>query len=266
MIFGFWQGVSGLQAGARYLDALAADISNVNTPGYKHHQVQLVETKEGPLYRADRVFPSPVPDWVRYGGGVGVGAIQRDFSGGPPMATGIDTDLMIQGPGFFALREEGGQVGYTRHGSFRWDGQGRLVDPAGRLLLDDRGNPITLPEKAVKVAIAPGGVVTAWVPKGQGVLEAVTVGRVGVALADAPHALLAADGLYRVPPGRGELPLGPGGEGRRGTVQPGYLEGSNVDLAKAMVDLLLVQRAYSMNARALANADELWSSIQHLMG
>ncbi|MDI3269274.1 MAG: flagellar hook basal-body protein [Bacillota bacterium] len=266
MIFGFWQGASGLQAGARYLDALAADISNVNTPGYKRHRVQMVEVEQGPLYRSDRVQSSPIPDWVRYGSGAVLGALQRDFAGGAPMATGVDTDLMLNGPGFFVLREENGQVGYTRHGAFRWDGQGHLVDPAGRLLLDVKGNPLTLPEKAVKAAIGPGGVVTAWVPKAGGALEAVTVGRVGVALEQAPQMLVAADGLYRAGPGQGELPLGEAGQGGRGDLQPGYLEGSNVDLAQAMVDLLVVQRAYSMNARALANADELWSSIHHLLG
>lgn len=270
MLTGIWSAASGMGAGSRMLDALAVDLANVNTPGYKRNIVQFAETAEEIQYRAGRTTgPAGVAagaDWVRMGYGVNETADLRDFAQGSLLDTGRPLDLAIEGGGFFVVRNADGSLGYTRAGGFRVDVNGQIVDPEGRLLQSDKGTSITLPKDARDVAVAADGTITARVPAPSGGDQVVTVARVGLAFTEAPEALVPDSGVFVNPAGVATPALGGPGEGGRGTVRQGALEAANVDLASAMVGLIIAQRAYTMSARAFSGADQMWNEANTLYG
>ncbi|MBE3589530.1 MAG: flagellar hook-basal body protein [Firmicutes bacterium] len=268
MLSGIWASASGLAAGSLKLDALADDLANVNTPGFKRNVVDFAEAEESARYRADRAAAAAGRagwDWVLLGAGVRPDGARRDFAAGALMETGQPFDLAIQGDGFFAVRLADGSIGYTRAGAFRLDGSGRLVDPQGRPVLSDRGTEIRLPAGAVEPSVAPDGTLTVLAPGTGGAVQPVTVARVGVALAQA-DTLEPSEGVYVPAAGAAAPQLGAAGQGGRGALVQGALEASNVDLAQAMTGLILTQRAYALNARALSTADEMWQEANRLYG
>lgn len=270
MLTGLWSAASGMGAGSRMLDALAVDLANVNTPGYKRNVLQFAESAEEAQYRAGRTAgPAGVTsaaDWVRMGYGVSEASAVRDFAQGTILDTGQPLDLAIQGKGFFALQNPDGSKGYTRSGAFRADANGQLVDPAGRLLLGDKGTAITLPKGALDVSISGDGTVTARVTGPTGADQLQTVARIGVAYTEAPETLLPDSGVFTAPDSASAPAIGGPGEGGRGTLRQGALESANVDLASAMVGLIIAQRAYTMSARAFSGADQMWNEANTLYG
>ncbi|MBX5476137.1 MAG: flagellar hook-basal body protein [Clostridia bacterium] len=267
MLSGLWASASGLRAGSLRLDALADDLANVNTPGFKRNVVDFAESQETARYRADRTAGARGAgwDWVLLGAGVNPVDARRDFAAGSLETTGQPFDVALQGEGFFAVRLADGTIGYTRAGAFRLDGSGRLVDAEGRAVLSDRGTEIRLPADATEPAIAPDGTLTVQTVDSKGVAQRVTVARIGVALAQS-DTLEPAEGVYVPAAGAPAPQLGAAGQGGRGTVLQGALEASNVDLASAMTGLIIAQRAYSLNARALSTADEMWQEANRLYG
>jgi flagellar hook-basal body protein len=125
-------GVSGLQAHQQKMDTISNNVSNINTPGYKKSQTvfksflsQTLSSASQPTAQSGGTNPQQV------GLGVQVGAINKDMGQGQLQRTGVNTDLAIQGEGFFEVRESGGNRSlFTRSGSFQIDADGRLVDPS----------------------------------------------------------------------------------------------------------------------------------------
>lgn len=125
-------GVSGLQAHFDKMDTLSNNISNLNTAGFKKSNVvfksflsQQTATATAPTENRGGTNPQSV------GLGTQVGSVNLDMSQGQVQRTGVNTDLAIQGEGFFTAREAGTSNNlYTRAGSFEFDSQGRLVDPS----------------------------------------------------------------------------------------------------------------------------------------
>lgn len=128
--------VSGIDANQTYLDAVANNIANADTIGYKDQSVQfqdlLAEQISGgaapPASGGAGVNP------ISVGSGVRVGASTADLSEGSLEATGQATDVAIQGSGYL-ITDSGGQVGYTRDGSLTVDANGNLATQYGGLVM-----------------------------------------------------------------------------------------------------------------------------------
>lgn len=127
-------GVSGLQAQQTMLDVVGNNIANVNTTGYKSSSVefedtlsQMLGTASAPQGNQGGTSPAEV------GLGVRVAATATDFTEGAAQTTGVGTNLMINGGGFFIVNA-GGQTEYTRSGAFTADGAGNLVTPDGAIV------------------------------------------------------------------------------------------------------------------------------------
>lgn len=146
--------LSGLSASQTRLDVAGNNIANVNTTGYKSTSVDFQT-------QLSRTLSAGAPPGVVLGGtnprqiglGVSVGSIGRDFSNGSIDPTGVNTDLAIDGNGFFVLRNNDGSQVYTRDGSFTLDAEQKLVSSNGRYVLGyavdtafnlDTGNPTSL--------------------------------------------------------------------------------------------------------------------------
>ncbi len=123
-----YTGVSGLQANSVRLNVIGNNIANVNTVGFKAGRVSFSENLVQTIADARRPREGATGgiNPIAYGLGVGVASIDNIFTQGNPEATGVTTDVAIQGEGFFVLRE-GQRKLYTRAGAFQFDGEGRLV-------------------------------------------------------------------------------------------------------------------------------------------
>jgi flagellar hook protein FlgE len=134
MLRSLFAGVSGLRAHQTMLDVVGNNIANVNTTGFKASQTEFEDTLSQALKAAGapqgaRGGTNP----AQVGLGVSVAAINTTFTQGPAETTGVDTDLMIQGDGFFVVNDGGQQV-YTRDGAFKFDANGNLTTANGALV------------------------------------------------------------------------------------------------------------------------------------
>lgn len=134
MLRSLFAGISGLRTHQTMLDVTGNNIANVNTVGFKSSAAQfqdslsqLVKNSTGPRDDAGGSNPAQV------GLGVQLAGIRTNFSTGAPQPTGVPTDLMIAGDGFFVVRS-GGETLYTRNGGFSFDAAGRLTTVDGSLV------------------------------------------------------------------------------------------------------------------------------------
>lgn len=124
--------LSGLDASQTRLDVAGNNVANVNTTAYKGSRT----TFQNQLSRTIS-FGSPPSaqsggtNPLQFGLGVQVGSVDRDFSGGAIESTGVDTDVAIQGNGFFVLRQSDGRQSFTRDGSFKLNDSQKLVTADG---------------------------------------------------------------------------------------------------------------------------------------
>jgi flagellar hook protein FlgE len=165
MLRSLFSGISGLRSHQTMLDVTGNNIANVNTVGFKSSSAQfqdslsqLVQNSTFPRANAGGTNPAQV------GRGVQLAAIRTNFSSGASQPTGVPTDLMIAGDGFFAVRS-GAETLYTRNGSFSFDTSGRLTSADGALvqgwtarngvITTGQGlGDITLPVGAIAPAVA----------------------------------------------------------------------------------------------------------------
>jgi flagellar basal-body rod protein FlgG len=159
-------------------------------------------------------------------------------------------DLMIEGKGFFQVQKPNGQLAYTRTGAFKRDPQGRVVTSNGALLIPQ----IQIPPNAGNVVVAPGGRVIAQMSNG----EEIELGQVQLHNFQNEEGLTAnGDGIYTPTVASGQnIPSLPGENGT-GVLQQGALEGSNVNVANSMVDMITTQRTYEMNTKVMSAADQM---------
>ena len=134
MLRSLFSGVSGMRAHQTMLDVVGNNIANVNTVGYKASSVEFEDT----LSQALKAAGAPQngqggTNPAQVGLGVQTAAINTSFTQGSAEATGVATDLMIQGDGFFVVNHGGQQV-YTRNGAFTFDAKGNLTTANGALV------------------------------------------------------------------------------------------------------------------------------------
>jgi flagellar hook protein FlgE len=127
MLTSLYSGLSGLNTNALQLSLIGNNLSNVNTPGYKSSsaafQDLLSQTLTGGGSEGNINF-------LQIGLGAGVAATNQNFSQGSLQATGVNTNVAIQGEGFFVVSGTDG-VNYTRAGDFHIDAKGNLVTSDG---------------------------------------------------------------------------------------------------------------------------------------
>ncbi|PZS25853.1 MAG: flagellar hook protein [Pseudonocardiales bacterium] len=134
MLRSLFSGISGLRAHQQMMDVTGNNIANVNTAGFKGSSAVFEDT----LSQMLRAAGAPQggnggTNPAQVGLGVRMSGITTNFAQGAAQATGRSTDLMIQGDGFFVLKEAGQQL-YTRAGAFSFDTDGRLTAPGGAVV------------------------------------------------------------------------------------------------------------------------------------
>ncbi|MCW3038681.1 MAG: flagellar hook-basal body protein [Solirubrobacterales bacterium] len=236
MLSGMYSAAAGMAAQQQRMDAAANDLANTSTTGYKHVRIafrDLAYAAAGHGGTSD----------VLLGGGAGATAIGRSRSQGALKTTDQPLDVALQGVGYMAVKGRDGRPAMTRDGELGTDDKGRLVTANG-LLLDP---PISIPAGTAPsdIKIAADGRVTA-AGRPVGALRLVTVPNPS-ALEGGP------DNTFLANAASGAAAAAP----RTTTVTQGALEGSNVDLGQAMVDMMDAQRGFELASKAITYQDQL---------
>lgn len=260
MIRALWTSASGMMAQQLNTDVIANNLANVNTTGFKASRADFQDL----LYQTIRpagtsnTSGTQMPVGIQVGHGTRTIAIQKIFTQGDYEETGNPFDMVIEGDGFFQIALPDGSTAYTRAGSFKLDSMGRLVTSDGFLMKDQ----ITIPQEAQDVTITSDGTVQALMP-GQTLPQQLGV----IELARFPNpAGLSSIGhnLYIATASSGTPITGTPGSNGLGTIVQRSLEMSNVKVVEEMVNLIVAQRAYEINSKAIQTADEMLGIANNL--
>lgn len=272
------------------LDILASNIANVNTSGYKKKEASfedvLTNTKLQPQsFRKDGRL---TPLGYNLGWGSKLVSIRSNFAQGPVSPTQNSTDLAIQGEGLFEVqvltRDANGQPqqqkAWTRNGAFQLtpsqDGtQMFLTTKEGHQVVGVDNRPIRMPV-GTRPQIDAQGNILAYQDGGGG--AGLSVGQIKLVRVVRPQLLKEmGDSLYTLPNNVAQDPQARAGilqnvnnlpptDSDRVEIRQGYLEQSNVNLSDEMTELVMVQRAFQLNARALSSADQMMNLANNLRG
>ena len=250
---------TGLEAQSANIERISNDLANLNTDGYKNSRNEFHDLMYTTIKEPGGVLgsSSQSPVGIQKGLGVKVGAIHKNFEQGPARMTYHPYDLMIEGKGFFPVQMPNGEVGYTRNGAFHIDSTGRLQLTNGKQLIPQ----VTIPSNALNVTVSNSGEVKVSLP-GQG--EAV-IGQIQLISFVNENGLEAkGEGIYKPTLASGQPQQGIPGENGVGMIQQGALEGSNVNVANSMVDMITAQRAYELNTKVMGVADQMLGATANI--
>lgn len=226
--------MSGATQTLRAQAANSHNLANANTTGFKA-DLSAFQSRAvaGPGF-ASRVYATDA-------------SVGFDSSVGSQITTGNPFDVAVQGQGFIAVQDSQGNEAYTRAGDLHVDPNGQLMTAAGLQVLGD-GGPISVPPFAT-ASVASNGTISI-VPMGQTPQTISNVGRIKLVNPPAGTVSRSTDGLFRTSDGK------PAEADASTTVASGVLEGSNVDLAGSMVDMIELSRHFDLQIKALHTAED----------
>lgn len=255
MMRSLWTAASGMIGQQFNIDTVSNNLSNVNTTGFKRNRADF----EDLLYQTNRTAGTPateqtlVPVGVQVGHGVNVSGSQKLHIQGSLQNTGNVGDIALEGEGFFRVMQYDGSYAYTRDGSFQFDSTGQMVNNNGLRVVPE----VILPEGFIResINVTQDGVITVNIP---GVDDPLVAGQVELYRFVNPAGLNAiGNNLFRESAASGEpIPGQPGFDGMGQTLHR-FLEMSNVSVVTEMVNMIVAQRAYEMNSRAIQTSDAM---------
>ena len=226
---------SGASAQLRDLDVVSNNLSNVGTPGYKRSESIFRAVLESSLRAASgqAVNGAPATSFVS------TDEIGSNFERGSVERTGSPLHTMIDGPGFFEILTPQG-TRYTRAGNFMLNREGELATPSG-YPVQGEGGSIEVRDSAARIDQT-GAIVDS---------TGNVIGRLKVADFDDPQALKReGQSVFSAPEDAGLRVL------ERNQFIPGSIEGSNVDASRELATMVMLQRAFETNVRAMQVDDE----------
>lgn len=251
MIRALYSARTGMDGQQTQLDVIANNLANVNTGGFKKSRVQFEDLFYQSLREvgAQTVGGGMVPTGVQVGLGTRVTSVQKLFTQGSFVQTGNDLDMAIEGDGFFKISRNGTDY-YTRAGSFKRDADGYIVTANGNRLQPE----FAIPDGTTELAIDSSGLLTAKDNAQQtlGSVQLTLVRFVNPAGLKSMGSNLFAETTASGAP----VEDNPGSNGM-GSIAQHFLETSNVDVSEEMVNLIITQRAYEVNSKAITTADQL---------
>ncbi|WP_107942046.1 flagellar hook-basal body protein [Metasolibacillus fluoroglycofenilyticus] len=266
MFKGFYTVASGMLAQQRRTEILTNNMANANTPGFKADQ-STIRSFPDMLLSAKGTTNIPTEKGLTLQQLNPIGALTTGVylqetiannTQGSLLLTDLPTDVALvditlpideesgnQGAIYFRLQHPAGGEAYTRNGNFTLDGQGNLVNGQGLFVLSNIGERIQLANDNITITDT-GAILDE---------NGTQVATLGVAFSANPDVLMKQDnGLYRMLD-EGILPSAYGQAGVTFATRQSYLEGSNVDSARSMTDLLTAYRAFEANQKVLQAYD-----------
>lgn len=224
-----------MSANARWQEAISENLASASIPGYKKQDLSFEAVRSGQMSQANldpRVqftFPQA--------------AAATNFSPGQMRSTGVNTDVAIEGRGFFEVQMPGGSIAYTRDGEFHVNAQGQLTTKQGHLVIGEAG-PIQLDTSlGGMVSISPTGEIS----QGEEVR-----GKLKVVDFEQPKLLTKLSGSYFSNTAANVLPI----TVAQPSLRQGFLEGSNTSSMAEMASLIGVMRGFEANQRLMQIHDE----------
>lgn len=261
MIRALYSAASGMEANQFLTDVIANNVANANTVGFKKDRADFQDL----FYQTFREAGSTtltggqVPSGLRVGLGVQPVSTQKIFTAGSFQQTENPLDMVIAGDGFFRITMPDGSPAYTRDGSFQLDGNGLVVTSEGNPL----DPPINVPPDAQMIDIAVDGTVAVLQPGSNGALT--QVGNITLTRFQNPAGLRSLGGnLFSETPASGAPQEGTPADQGFGQLRQGFLEQSNVSIVDELVSLIIAQRAFETNSKAVQVSDELLSITNNL--
>jgi flagellar basal-body rod protein FlgF len=227
--------MSGARESMRAQAINSHNLANASTVGFRAELASVATQSAGEGVRSEsRAFATINENgWSR--------------ASGPLQTTGRDLDVAVEGDGWIAVQAPDGTEGYTRAGDLRLDATGAVRNGAGHAVLSD-GGPLTIPPYASLVVGSDGAV--SIVPLGQGAETTARVGRIKLVKPDPAQLERGVDGLFRLK-GGGDAPADASVR-----IVSGALEGSNVNVADAMVRMIELARQFDMHMKTLRTVED----------
>lgn len=248
-----WVSKTGLNAQDHGLTTISNNLANVSTTGFKKDRavfqdlIYQIQRQPGALSSQD----SRLPGGLQIGTGVRVAGTQKIHTTGSLEETSQPLDLAVNGRGFFQITLPDGNTAYTRDGTFHMDSEGQIVNAVGYLLEPN----ITIPDQTNTLTISRDGIVSATL---FGETAPTEIGQIDVVDFINPVGLQAMGGnLFLETASSGAPQVGVAGEDGFGSIEQGFLEGSNVAVVEELVKMITVQRAYEMNSKVVSSADQM---------
>lgn len=272
MVSSLTSGVSGIQQFQNQLDVIGNNIANSDTFGFKSGRADFEDAFSQSLLTNGANNPNQI------GSGVGTGAVLTNYNQGTVTATGVPTDVAIQGQGYFLVKDPvSGNTFATRAGDFHQDGSGYLVtndgyrvqgyndsglSTIGDIKIDDSGKPDGDTSSMSSFFVDSNGKVQVKLESGNSFTRA----QILLQNFQDPGSLVKeGSNLYSNLSAAGPLAqLAPPDTNGVGSVLGGHLESSNVDMAGEMTNLINTQRAFQASARIITTTDEMLQEVVNL--
>ena len=235
--------MAGLQAISADMQATASNLANVQTPGYSAVQTAVEAapyTGSNAPGGADAVALTPNPD----------------LTAGPLQHTGSAFDVAVSGDAWLEVQTPTGNA-ISRDGSLQITNAGILADSAGNPVLGTTGQPISVPQLA-RLQIGADGTVSG-VPANQPGGQTQTYGQINI-VATPPGTLTPLSGaMFSVPAGAALQPAA------NGSLQQGYLNGSNVDPTTTMMNMIADSRSYQLQTNLMKTQSDGGQALNTLV-
>lgn len=253
---------TGMYAQQINIQVISNNIANINTTGFKKNKAEFQDLmyQEIPTSSQARTnigSSQSTGDVLQVGSGVKASSTQKIFTQGDLQPTNNSLDLGIQGEGFFQVRKADGTYAYTRDGSFKISGEGRVVTASGYLLEPE----ITLSDDVLGINIGRDGTIEVQTAGGNSyVLDNIQL----VRFMNTGGLKALGDNLYAETESSGPPMFGTAGMDGYGEVHQGYLESSNVDIVEEMIAMITAQRAYEINSKTVKTVEEMMTITNNL--
>ncbi|HUA39694.1 MAG TPA: flagellar hook-basal body complex protein [Candidatus Sulfopaludibacter sp.] len=271
MLIALDSGVSALDQFQENLDVIGNNIANVDTVGFKGASMEFADAFSQSL-------GANSSGTMQIGTGVLTAAITNQFTQGSITSTGVQTDMAVNGNGFFLVKDPVSGAEYaTRDGEFTVDSNGYLVTSNGMrvqgysdaglttlgdIKVDNTGAPNGDASAVQSYSFSSNGTLTVMLADG----TQFTRGQILLQNFTNPQQLLKiGNNLFSNLTVAGPLaaPTAPSSNGL-GSLVTGSLEMSNVDLAGQLTSLITTQRAYEANTKVITTSDEILQDLVNL--
>lgn len=257
-----WTAATGMTGQQFNLDTIANNLANVSTAGFKKSRVDF----EDLIYEMLKSPGTPIatgsvlPTGIHVGHGVAIAGTQKVHSLGSMQASQNPLDIAIQGEvGFYQLLLPDGSTGYTRDGSFKRDQEGKLVTSNGHILQPE----IVIPADTTQITITEDGTVIVIVGSDQKTPQ--EVGKIELVRFANPAGLIPiGQNIFKESASSGDPVTGTAGTEGFGRIAQGFVELSNVNIVDEMVNMIIAQRAYELNSKAIQTGDTMLGIVSAL--
>lgn len=269
MMRALYTGATGMIAQQTNLDNISNNLANVNTVGYKEEKTEFKSLLYQNIQtRTTTANGEEKPISAQVGLGTRVASTTSIYTQGALTASDNATDFAIVGNGFFAVRGADGETYYTRAGNLVWS-EGTngitLSTSDGYAVLDSNNQPIVLPNGVSSANVVVDQYGSFGYTNANGVYVDMNQD-FGLFQFNNPSGLdKVGDNLLEVTDASGAAL----NEATVATLTPSqvrqnYLEGSNVQVATEMVNMIITQRAYQLNSKAITASDEMLEQANNL--